>query len=144
MSEIQLIEGVLKRASQRRRLERAWRGFWKGLFVGAVLWFLVFAVFKVAPIPKISLTVAAVCSALIALLTTVYAACRRVSVQETARWVDSKKQLQERLSTALEISSASGSSEWKQLVLSDAAQHARGIDPSTLLPFRFPAIGRWA
>src|SRR6478672_8777301 len=144
MSEIKLIEGVLKRAGHRRRVERAWRFFWKGLFVGAVLWFVLFGVFKLAPIPGIYLTLAAGCSALVPIFAALYGACKRVDVQETARWVDSQKKLHERLSTALEISASPGSSEWKQLVLSDAAQHAQDIDPSTLLPFRFPRIGRWA
>src|SRR5438046_1636237 len=98
MIEIQLIEGVLKRAAQRRRVERAWRGFWRGLFIGAVLWVVAFGVFKLAPIPRDSLLVVAICAALVPLALALYAGFRPVSFQETARWVDSRKQLQERLS----------------------------------------------
>ncbi|HUR45627.1 MAG TPA: hypothetical protein VMZ27_07110 [Candidatus Saccharimonadales bacterium] len=144
MSEIQLIEGVLTRACKRRRLERAWRGFWKGLFFGALVWFVVFALFKLAPVPPQYLTAAAIVCALVPLVWAIVMALKPVTMEEMARWVDSKKKLQERLSTAMEISKAAGSAEWKQLVLTDAAEHVREIDPARMLPFRFPAIGKWA
>jgi hypothetical protein len=38
MSELQLIETAVKRASRRRWLKRVWRGFWQGLLAGS-LWF---------------------------------------------------------------------------------------------------------
>src|SRR3954467_2720411 len=102
MSDIQLIEGVLKNAARRRRLERAWRSFWQGLFLGAILGLLVFAVYKLAPISITVVYVAAAVAALIPVVAAIYAASKPLTLLETARWVDAKRQLQERLSTALE------------------------------------------
>jgi hypothetical protein len=144
MSDIQLIEGVLKNAARRRRLERAWRSFWQGLFLGAIFWLLIFAIYKLAPIPVMVLYVAGIVAAFIPIGAAIFAAAKSLTILETARWADAKKQLQERLSTALEVSSSSGSGEWKTLLITDAARHARDLDAKKLLPLRFPAIGRWA
>ena len=144
MDEMHLIEGALKRAARRRRLVAAWKGFWRGLLYGALLWLLVFAVFKVYPIPKPGLTIAA-CAAAAVVLGFVVAACsKRHSLLQTARWVDNRQNLKERLSTALELSKSNGESDWKQLVVRDAADHANAIDPSKLLPFSWPGFAKWA
>ena len=139
-----LIEGALKRAARRRRLVAAWRGFWKGLLFGAILWLIAFAAFKLYPIPKISLAIAAwVAGAIV--LAFVFAACfKRHSLLQTARWVDNSQKLKERLSTALELSKSNGESDWKELVVRDAADHANAIDPRKLLPFSWPRIAKWA
>lgn len=71
-------------------------------------------------------------------------AWRKPKIPEVARWVDSKRHLQERLSTALEVSSESKAGIWSGLVLSDAAAHARDLDPRQLLPFHLPRVMRWA
>src|SRR5262249_51677744 len=41
-------------------------------------------------------------------------------------------------------SAGSDDSKWRELVLTDAAQHAQGIDARRLLPFHLPAATRWA
>src|SRR5262245_29645035 len=144
MSELQSIESALKRAARRRRLERIWRGFWQGLLAGGLVWLLVFAVYKIRPLPEAWLIAAAITGAVLLLAGVIAGALGKSSLLETARWVDDKKHLQERLSTALEVASLSATGNWKELLVSDAARHAKDLDPGRLVPLRLPAIGRWA
>ena len=51
MSDLQIIEGTLERAARRRRWERAFRGLWQGLLVGAAIWLAALATYKIFPIP---------------------------------------------------------------------------------------------
>ncbi len=52
MSDLQIIESTLERAARRRRWERAFRGMWQGLFVGAAdLACSRSAAYKLLPIP---------------------------------------------------------------------------------------------
>ena len=68
---------------------------------------------------------------------------RRWTSLDTARWVDLQQQLKERLSTALELSGTPGGGEWKRLVVSDAAAHARSLDPQKLVPLAWPRGVHW-
>ena len=51
MSELQIIQDTLERAARRRRGERALRGLWRGLLVGAASISSRSVVFKLAPVP---------------------------------------------------------------------------------------------
>ncbi len=145
MSSLQLIEQTLKRTALRMRLERLWHALWRGLLVGGSLWLLVFALYKLAPIPVGSLYAAGSLALFIPLAWAATAACRKISLLETARFVDARKELKERFSTALEISgSSTGDAAWKELVIADAARQVSGIDARQLLPLNFPAVSRWA
>ena len=144
MNEFQVIESALKGAARRRRGERAWRGFWQGLLAGGLIWLLTIAAYKIFPLPAGSLLAGGIAAAVVALAGLILAAGRRISLAETARWVDARKQLQERLSTALELAAAPGAGEWKDLLVRDAARHAKDLDPRQLLPFRLPMVSRWA
>src|SRR5688500_11165773 len=143
MSDFQVIENALRATSARHRLQRAWAGLWKGLLAGGLVWLVVFTVYKVAPIPIVSLSAAGVAAGLTVLVFLAVALFRRESMLEAARWLDEKQKLQQRLSTALEVA-GKPESEWKQLVVSDAAGHVRGVDPRRLAPLRWPKTGRWA
>ena len=144
MGEMLLIEGALKRAARRRRFVAAWRGFWKGLLFGAILWLVTYGAFKLYPIPKLALVLAAWTAGGIVLVLTLVGCFKRQSLLQTARWVDNRQKLKERLSTALELSGSNGTSEWKELVVRDAADHAKAIDPRKLLPFSWPSLAKWA
>jgi uncharacterized protein with von Willebrand factor type A (vWA) domain len=61
-----------------------------------------------------------------------------------ARWVDGHQHLQERLSTALEVAGGPEIGRWRELVLTDAVEHVRGLDLRRLVPFRLPRATRWA
>ena len=143
MTQFQLIEAALQRTVRRRRLDRAWRGFWRGLLVGGIAWLLVLAAYKLLPIPAWSLLAGAAAAGVLALGGLLAGACRSISVPETARWIDGRQHLQERLSTALEVSDGPGS-KWRELVVSDAALHVTSLNVRELLPLRFHPVSRWA
>src|SRR5258708_6425017 len=104
MSSLQLIEETLHRTVRRLRLQRAWHAFWRGLLFGAGFWLLVFVTYKISPIPVVAVYGAAIVGALVPLTFAIAAAFQKISSADAARFVDSRKQLKERLSTALEIS----------------------------------------
>ena len=144
MDEMLLIEGALKSAARRRWLVAAWQAFWRGLLFGALLWLIIFAVFKVYPIPKYALAIAAGAGGVVVAGFVLAACFKRHSLLQTARWVDNHQKLKERLSTAVELSKSNGESDWKQLVVRDAADHANAIDAGKLLPFSWPGLAKWA
>ncbi len=144
MSDLQLIEAALLRAAKRRRLERALRGGWQGLLVGACIWLVALAVYKLAPIPAWVLSAAVGVGVGAILAGAIIGAWRKTSLSETARWVDGKQHLQERLSTALELSKSASSESWRELLVTDAASHVKEIDPRQLIRFRLPKTSRWA
>lgn len=144
MSDLQSIHTLLDQAARRRRWERAWRGFWKGLFIGTIVWLLALVAYKLLPIPVETLLLAATLSALAAVAGFGLGWFRKMSAAETARWLDQKQALKERLSTALEMSASTKGAEWNQLLIADAATHAREVDPKKLLPFSLPMASRWA
>src|SRR5207249_6715547 len=100
--------------------------------------------YKLFPLPLWSLTAAGAAAGLSMLVGFIIGGWRRGSLIQTARWVDREKDLKERLSTALEMNSASASENWKQLVVTDAAQHAQDLDPRKILPFHLTIASRWA
>lgn len=144
MSDLETIQSAVSRAAKRRRWQRAWRGFWQGLLCGAILWLLAFGVYKVFPIPSEIVLGAAGFGAVCILAGFLYGWSRKMSLLEMARWIDEQEKLKERLSTALEIANTSSDENWKKLILSDAAQHAKDFDPRRLLPFHLPTASRWA
>ena len=146
MSELQVIQSALERAAQRRRWTRALRGMWQGLLVGAILCLLLIVAYHLAPLPLWTLSLAAFAPFPCMLGGLVLGGWRKPQLSEVARWVDSRRHLQERLSTALEVSAESESNvgSWRELVLNDAAAHAKNLDPRQLLPFGLPRATRWA
>ena len=144
MNEIQIIEAALSRAARRQRWQRALHGFARGLLVGGALLLIALAVFKLAPIPPVVITATAIAGGGIALAGFIQGGWRKLSALETARWVDEGRHLKERLSTALELSGATAPAEWKQLLVHDAAEHARSLKPAEIAPFRFPKVAAYA
>src|SRR5258708_9639198 len=114
MSEIQFIESALHQTARRRRCARALRGMWLGLFVGATLWLLTLAVNKLAPIPVWSLLVAAGAVVGCMAIGLVFGGWGKISIEQTARWVDIRRHLKERISTALEFTKKSDTTEWSE------------------------------
>lgn len=144
MSELKFIQACLHRAARRRRWERAWRGFWLGLLCGALVGLLALALFKLSPIPRETLWWAGGAGLGCALAGFFIGGWRKPSLAETARWVDVKQNLRERLSTALEVAEQQPAGLWRDLVLRDAASRAQEIEPKKLVPFTFPKAARWA
>ncbi|MEO6036569.1 MAG: hypothetical protein ABIQ35_15065 [Verrucomicrobiota bacterium] len=144
MSDLECIHTAVGRAAKRRRWLRAWRGFWTGLLAAASLWLLALGAYKVFPI-SFEIVLGAAALAVIFLLAGFFHGwLRPMSLLETARWIDEQQKLQERLSTALELSDTPAQSNWKTLLVADAAKHARSIDPRRLIPAHLPSASRWA
>ncbi len=144
MSELQIIESALEVAARRRRWARALRGLWQGLLAGAVLSLLLIGAWHLLPLPLWLLTVAAIVPFLSALVGLVIAGWRKPELNEVARWVDTRQHLQERVSTALEVAAGQGAGTWRDLVVTDAAEHMKGLDLRRLVPFHLPRATRWA
>jgi hypothetical protein len=144
MSELQAIESALEKAASRRRWARALRGLWYGLLVGAVLSLLLIGAWHLLPLPLWTLTCAVVAPFPCALAGLVIGGWRKPALGEVARWVDLRQHLQERLSTALEVGSKEEPGHWRELVVTDAAEHIKGVDLRRLVPFHLPKVTRWA
>src|SRR2546427_1398151 len=144
MSEIQLIQSTLERTACRRRWQRGWRTFWQGLFAGAALWLFVLGLYKLRPLPEQTLTIAAWAAAALMPIGFLVGFWRKPSLVETARWVDERQHLQERISTALEVVATSVAETWQHLVLADAAGRVRDFDAGKSLPYHLPRIARWS
>ncbi|MBM3882124.1 MAG: hypothetical protein FJ387_20785 [Verrucomicrobia bacterium] len=143
MSEIQRIESTLRQAGRRRRWQRAWRWLWQGLLAAGLLWLVVLGVYKLLPLPLGALGVAGGVAMTVVVGAWVIGFWRRDRLSETARWVDREQALQERLSTALELSRNERAGRWRELLLADAAGHLGAVDLRRLLPFRLPQVSRW-
>jgi predicted nucleic acid-binding Zn-ribbon protein len=144
MSELQIIETALQQAGSRCRWARALRGLWQGLLAGAVVSLLLVGAWHLVPLPFWTLTVAALVPFPCALAGLIIAGWRRATLPEVARWVDGRQHLQERLSTALEVAEDPDAGRWRDLLVTDAAQHAKGLDVRQMVPFRLPKATRWA
>lgn len=144
MSELQVIESALRQAAGRCRVARALRGLWRGLLVGAGVSLGLIGSWHLLPLPLWTLTTAALVPVLCALAGLLMGGWRKAALPEIARWVDGRQHLQERLSTALEVAAAPEAGTWRDLVVTDAAEHARGLDPRRLVPFHLPKATRWA
>lgn len=144
MSELQAIESALRKASTRRRLERALNGLGQGALIGFAVVLVAVIAYKVFPVPSWLLPAAGGVAVAAMLGGMIRGAWRKMSLLETARWVDERRALKERLSTALEMSGGRAPEDWKQLLLTDAARHAQALDAKTLIPLGFPRAARWA
>lgn len=144
MSEIQIIQTTLEGAARRRRWARALRGLWFGLLVGALVWLVALAVFKLAPVSTSILLKAGLVGLVCPLVGFIIGGWRKPGLVQTARWVDVKQNLKERMSTALEYSHDDHVGTWRELVLHDAVSHAQEIDARKLVPFHLSKATRWA
>src|SRR5262245_30898444 len=138
MSELQIIESALGRAAARRRWARALRGLWIGLLVGASLALFVFGVYKVYALPYSWVLAAGLIPLPFMLVGLIIAGWSRPPLRQVAQWVDGEEHLQERLSSALEFGKEPNAGRWSELVVSDAAEHAKNLDPRRIGQFRLP------
>jgi hypothetical protein len=144
MSDLQVIERTLSVAARRRRMERAARGLWLGMLIGAIVVFATLAAYKLLPIPVTSIRVAIIVGGACALAGLIIGGWRRDTVSQTARWVDGRQHLQERLSTALELAKNPGPESWRELLITDAVSHLKEFDPRRMSKVRFTRATRWA
>jgi hypothetical protein len=145
MSDLDAIQSVLVRAARRRRWERAWNGLWHGLAIGAAVWLAALAIFKLFPVPASVPNFAGAFAGLCVLAGFARGWFRQTSLRQTARCLDDRQHLEERLTTALELGPTSGPVEgWRALLMSDAARFAATLDPRKIFPYKLPRTSRWA
>ena len=144
MSELQIIQSALERAARRRRWARALRGLWLGLLVGAIIALLLAGAYHLFPLPLWTAQAGALAPLPCLLAGLLLGGWRKPALKEVARWVDRRRHLQERLSTALEVSADPNAGTWGDLVVADAAHHAKELDPRKLLSFSLTKATRWA
>jgi hypothetical protein len=144
MSDLQTIQAVLARTAQRRRWQQAWNGLWQGLGMGAIVWLVALLTYKLAPVPSSILIGAAGVAALCMAGGFLRGWFRRPTLQQTARALDQRQQLQERISTALELGSTGGNETWRTLLVADAARHAVQLEPRRIFPYRLPKASHWS
>src|SRR2546426_12627755 len=138
MSELQIIHSALEGAAGRRRWVQALRGLWRGLLVGAVLSLLLAGAYHLLPLPVWTLLLAALIPIPCLLIGLVLGGWRTIPLPQVARWLDGRQHLQERLSTALEVSSEPTAGTWRDLVVADAAGLAKELDPRRPMPLNVP------
>jgi hypothetical protein len=144
MSDLEAIQNVLACAARRRRSQRAWNGFWQGLFAGAVIWLAALGAYKLAPIPSSVLIGAAGLALLCVAAGFLRGWFHKASLLQTARCLDDRQRLQERMSTALEMAGGGGNENWRALLVADAARFAAKLDPRKIFPYHLPRTTRWA
>src|SRR2546427_6622211 len=149
MSELQIIQSALQGAARRRRWAQALRGLWIGLLVGAIICLLLIGAYRLLPLfnlqlPSWVVLAAATVPIPFAIAGLIIGGWRKAALPQVARWIDGRQQLKERLSTALEVATDPTANTWSQLVVADAAQHVKEIDPRKLVQFRLPKGTRWA
>jgi len=139
-----VIQSTLEKAAWRRRWARALRGLWNGLLIGAIISLLIIGTYHLTPLPLWALAGAVLVPFVAMASGLLVGGWRKPAMKEVARWVDSRQNLKERLSTALEVSSEPDGSAWRDLIVTDAARHATGIDAKRLQPLHLPRGTRWA
>ena len=144
MSDFDAIQSVLVRAARRRRWERAWNGLWQGLFIGVAVWVAALVTYKLTPIPVAVPNIAGIIAILCILVGFARGWFRRSTLGQTARCLDERQNLQERLSTALELAPTGAVEGWHALLMSDAARFAGKLDPRKIFPYHLPPASRWA
>jgi hypothetical protein len=143
MSELTLIQQTLRKAAARRRLDRALRGLWLGMLGGSGLWLLCIVLYKIAPISSALAEWGWIAALGGGVLGFVMGGWRRVSLTTAARILEDRHALNQRVSTALEVASTPVQPEWSRLIVTDAANAVRGVDPAKLFPFNLPALAKW-
>jgi hypothetical protein len=143
MSEIDSLKLALERTTTRARWIRAWQGLWHGLLLGGALYLVALAVYKLAPVPWLVVTVGALLGVAVTVAGFLRGWLQPMTLAQAARFLDLRGGLKERLSTALEMSGKQEPDRWAQLLMTDAAAAAGTINPRALLPFRLPGFARW-
>ena len=144
MSEKQVIDAKIQAATRQRKILLGWRCMWRGLLIGVCLWLVALVVFKVVPISHSALLWAGFAGLALPVGGLIYGLAKRFAVGDTARWLDLKTGLKERLGTAVELADGKAArTDWSDLVLRDAALAARQIEPGKLIPLRVPKKGHW-
>ena len=141
MGDLEIIRATVERVGRRRRWQRGWVGLWRGLLVGGCIWLSGLAIYKVFPLPGLTLVWAGVLALVALPVGFAWGVGRKESPWASARWVDENQHWQERLSTAWELAEEGRGGEWRDLLLADAARRVREFGVGKAMPYGLP---RWA
>ena len=142
MGGLDAIQDFVSRAARRRRAYRAWDAAWRVALGSVIVGMVLVVVSKLVPIPRPWLIEVAIAAAVAPLVVALWWFSKSLRLVEAARWLDHKAGLQERLATALEISTpATELNHWQQWGVQDAASSASTVDLKKLMPMRFPRTG---
>ncbi|HYE30407.1 MAG TPA: hypothetical protein VEH27_03185 [Methylomirabilota bacterium] len=136
------LRDFLARAALRKRWQQGLRGLWIGLAIGAAAWLLVYAIYKITPIPESALLAAGIVALASAVAGLIAGFWRKPTLSEAARWLDYKENLKERLTTALEASSKT-TTVWTELLVREAKEAMKTIELRRSMPFTLPKAAQW-
>ena len=134
---------LLERLARRRRWERAWMGFWQGMFWAGVVWLVGLGLYKVLPLPVTFLAGVAAAAGIIPVVLTIVGFLPKEPLLQTAQRVDQVLGLQERVSTALEWDQNHRDSEWTALLREDAIRRWKAAQGELVPPWHLPRIARY-
>ncbi|MFM8360956.1 MAG: hypothetical protein ACKOET_20580, partial [Verrucomicrobiota bacterium] len=101
------------------------------------------AAYKLAPLPWTVVQAAGMMALAAIGLGAAVGGWRPVGRDEAARFLDQRAGLQERVSTALEMSRGESAGRWRELLVADARARVAAVDPRRLLPVGLPGFVRW-
>ena len=134
MSDLQLIETTLERAARRRRRERAFRGLWRGLVVGACFWLLTAGGLQTFCPCRFGFWARRDWSRWRRLCWAWWSAAgAKIPLNDTARWVDGRQKLQERPRAPRwnwpKAESNTGET-WRRLLVTRCRRAGQGVGPA--------------
>ena len=88
MSEKQVIDAKIQAAASCRKIQHGWRCMWRGLLLGVCLWLAALVIFKLAPIPQVSLLWAGIIGLAFPVGALLLGLAKRFDAIDTARWLD--------------------------------------------------------
>ena len=150
MSELNQLEQLLDQTIARRRQLAGWSTFWRYLILASGLYLAVLLLFKLAPVPWTLVKWTGLLTLASVPLGFAWGWFRRMGRADAARFLDARAGLQERLSTAWEVSTrpdkadSESQKRWRELVLTDAATASGQVHPQRLMPVSLPPSARWA
>ncbi len=150
MSEMNQVHQLLDRTIARRRRMAGWSAFWRTLMAAGLAYLIALAAYKLTPVPWTVVWWTGLAALAALPLGFLWGWLRPITRADAARFLDSTAGLQERLTTALEVSGntqpAAGEwqQRWRELVVTDAATASQQVQPQRLLPVALPPSARWA
>src|SRR4051794_5251150 len=130
MSDVQLIHETLAVTAKRKRWHRAWNSICSGFLPASAIGVASLLAYKLLPISNLWVGIGSAVAFGYLVFLFFRGFWKNPSLIETARWVDQKQRLQERVSTALEVTKDQAKAgAWGEVLVRDAAAVIKSVDP---------------